>query len=650
MSSWVRQQFSVLHALGWTFLPGVRPFAGVRVEKGEAVRVAVLATILLTALFYAPALMGGYMADDHFHIFALGELPEIFRGHYNLFSFTHSAAENQIYRNWGVLPWWTSDALKIDFFRPIPSLTHWLDFALFGRNPAAAHLVSIGWYMLSIALVYRVLARFIEDGSRTLLLAVAIFALDDTHALNVQWLANRNDVIAAVFLLSAFLGWLRLNEGKGSARANIALTIGGFIAALLSKESSVVFPALVLAHAVILPSKKGQSLVARVRPHLWLHAVLGVMALVYVVAYFKTGHGPNSVYYLNPGKNPGLWAAQFFRSGAFHAVILATGVPLHVLSSSPVRDYPVPAAFVAILTIGFWAVVWKVLRHDRQTRFFIAWMVIAQLILTTSFPDPRILYLPSIGFAYVVARVMQESWRRRDEWKFARPVVVTLVALHLVFAPILDQICLHVVNSFQDGYASVRKGVQQNVDLEHLDQVGPDGQQVFFLNWHQREASALANLYLVRSLPTGAEPEIRAKLADNSLNYMQKVDQGFALIKTHYYALSFLIGEVDARVINDHEITLSPKQGQFFPSLFEQLYMTSTDFKVGHTVQLPAFKATVEALNEQGEVTRVRFTFPKPLSSPSYKFLAYDGANWQTVNLADAIGGRLALRAPVAAE
>ncbi len=641
MSRWVRQQFGVLHALGWTFLPsfiGGRPFTGVHVDKKDAVRAAVWATILLSALFYAPALLGGYMADDHFHLFVLGELPELFTRQLNLFSFGTQPEEMQLFKKWGVLPWWTSDALRIDFFRPIPSLTHWLDFVLFGRNPAAAHLVSIGWYVLSLALVYRVMTRFIEDGSRTLLLAIAIFALDDTHALNVQWLANRNDIVAAVFLLTAFLGYLRLREGRGSARVNVAMTLVGFVAALLSKESSVVFPALVVAHAVILPDSNGK-LIERIKPHFKLYAVLAAIGLVYVVVYFKSGHGPNSVYYLNPGKNPGMWAAQFFRSGFFHLVILATGVPLHVLSSSPVRDYPLPAAFVVALTIGFWAVAWKLLRNDRQTRFFVAWMAIAQLILTTSFPDPRILYLPSIGFAYVVARVMQESWRRRDEWKLARPVVVTLVALHLVFAPILDHVCLHVVNSFQDGYSHLRKGMQENIDYERLP---AEGTEVFFLNWHQREGSALANLYLTRNLPTGVD--VTPYLAQKGVPYTEKVDQGFAAIRIHYYALSFLIGEVDARAINDHELTLTPKEGQFFPSLFEQLYMTSTQFKVGQTFELPAFKATIEALNEMGEVTRVRFTFPKPLSSSGYKFMAYDGAKWHTVSLSS--GARLALRAP----
>lgn len=638
MSRWVRQQFGVLHALGWTFLPFVRPFAGTLVDKKDAVRAAVWVTILLSALFYAPALVGGYMNDDHFHLFVLSELPELFTRQLNLFSFGTKPEEMQLFRKWGVLPWWTSDALRIDFFRPIPSLTHWLDFALFGKNPAAAHLVSIGWYLLSLVLVYRVMTRFIEDGSRTLLLAIAIFALDDTHALNVQWLANRNDIVAAVFLLTGFLGYLRLLEKRGSARSNIALTVGGFIAALLSKESSVVFPALVVAHAAILGEGRLRD---RLKPNFYLHLALGAIGLVYVVLYFKSGHGPNSVYYLNPGRNPGLWAAQFFRSGAFHLVILATGVPLHVLSSSPVRDYPIAAAFVATLTIGFWAVTWKLLRRDRKTQFFVAWMVIAQLILTTSFPDPRILYLPSIGFAYVVARVMQESWRRRDEWKLARPVVVTLVTLHLLFAPILDHVCLHVVNSFQDGYTTLRKGMHDNIDYDKLP---AEGTEVFFLNWHQREASALANLYLSRNLPAGGDAT--PYLSQKGVPYTQKIDQGFAALKIHYYSLSFLIGEVDARAINDHEITLSPKEGHFFPSLFEQLYMTSTEFKVGQTFELPSFRATIDAMNAQGEVTSVRFTFPKPLSSPTYKFLAWDGAKWQTVSLSG--GTRLALRAPPA--
>ena len=617
------------------------------VDTKDAVRFAFWATLFLTALFYAPALLGGYMADDHYHLLVLGDLRQAFNKDWNLFSFVRSPEEVRIHRAFGTAPWWTSDAFRIDFFRPIPSLTHWLDHALFGQNAAAAHLVSIGWYLLSIALLHRVLVRFVAVGSKTLLLAVLIFALDDTHALAVQWLANRSDVVAAVFFLTAFRGWMRLREARTPRALDLALLFFGFAAALLSKESSVVLPAMVLAHALIFPDRENPdrsraTLRDRLRPELWVHVALWAVVLAYLTFYFGSGHGPNTLYYLNPLRNPATWAQQFFRSGFFHAVILATGVPLHVLSSSPVRDHPFLAALFTALTLAFWVLVWRWLRRDRATQFFVAWMVIAQVVLTTSFPDPRILFLPSIGFAFVVARLMQECWRLRAEWRPAKTIVTVLSALHLVLAPALAQVCVHVVNGFQDGYALLRKGVRENVDVDHLAQDDPPI-EVFFLNCQQREATALSNLYLLRNLPAGAD--VRAELGRDDWTFTEKLDHAFGKLKIHYYSLSFLVTPLDVRVIDDHQITLAPKEGQYFPSLFDQLYMTSTTFQVGQTFVLPSFVATIEALSAEGEVTRVRFTFPKPLSSPSYRFMAFDGARWVGVSLAHTGEQRLVMNA-----
>jgi hypothetical protein len=644
MSRFLRQQVGILHALGITWVPGVRPFGGLDVavvEKKDAIRFAVWATILFTGLFYAPALGGGYLADDHFHLFALSELPEAANGTFNLFGFVTSSEEVRVLRNWGIVPWWSSDAMRIDFWRPIPSLSLWLDWVLFGRNAAAAHLVSIAWYVGVVALVYRILSRFLGDATRTLLLAVAIFALDDVHALNVQWLASRNDLIQAVFLLSAFLGWLRYREGKGRPGNgwNLVLLFGAFLLALLSKESSVLLGPICFAHALFFPEDVRDGLVARIRPRLGIFLGIAAITLCYLAFWFKAGHGPNTLYYLNPFKDPAQWASQFFRSGFFHAVILATGVPLQVLSPAPFTDYPIPAAIVSGLTIGFWIVAWYLLRRDRAAGFFVVWMLLGQLLGTTSFPDPRILFLPSIGFAYVVARTISETWARRDQWKPARPILATLVALHFVFAPILDQVCFYVVGSFRNGYAKVENGLREAVDYDRLPETGT---QVFFLNWHQRESSALINLHLTRTLPAGAD--VSPYLAQPG-SFEQRIDRGFEALKIHYYNLSFLLGEVDARVVSDHEITLAPKEGSFFPSLFEQLYLTSLKFEVGQTFELTAFKATIEAIDDSGAVTRVRFVFPKPLDHASYRFLAWNGTKFVQVNVAEAVGGRLALHA-----
>ncbi len=623
-------------ALGWTWLPGVRPFTGVTVDKKDAIRFAVFATILFTAVFYAPSLASGYMADDHFHVFALGEFPGAFR-QWNLFGLISGGDEVRVLRENGILPWWTSDAMRIDFWRPIPSFLMQLDWMVFGRNPAATHLVSIAWYVLSIYVFYRVMTRFIPEGSRTLLLAVAIFALDDCHALNVQWIASRNDLVASVFLLSGFLAYLQVREGAPRSRG-LALVVLCYVLGLLSKESSIVLPALILAHALFLPESDDMGLRARLRPWVGLLAVLGVVAVAYLIFWVKSGHGPNTLFYIHPLRNPGVWAGHFFRSGFFHAVILATGVPLHVLSDSPARDFPIPVAICVVLTIAFWVSAAWLLRRDRQARFFVAWMLIGQLIATTAFPDPRLLYLPSIGFAYVCAKVFAETWKLRHEWRPARPLLATLVLLHFVFAPLLEQVSFYVVRSFQDGYDKVAAGVKSTVDYDNL----PDeGTEVFFLNWHQRESSVLANLYLTLNLPKGADV---GPLLNAPGTYTEKIERGFSAVKIHYYSLSILNGEVDAHVVDDHTITLAPKQGQYFPGLFEQLYMTSLDHQVGQTVKLGAFEATIDATNDAGEVTRVRFTFPKPLSSSTYRFMAWDGTKFAPVNLAELVGGKLALR------
>lgn len=579
--------------------------------------------VALTAAFYLPALLGGYLADDHFHLFLLGDLPE--KPIFSLFSFVRSPGEITVLRNAGVVPWWTSDALRIDFFRPIPSLTHALDYRLFGRDPVAAHLVSIGWYVVALALVARVYRRFRPEGSRLVVLAVAIFALDDTHALVVQWLANRADLIGAVFLLTAFLAFLRLLD-RPNLRDRV-IVVGAFVAALLSKESSVILPALLFAY----DRRRERA----------LQLVLAAVAVAWFALYLGTGHGPSSVYYLNPTHDLPGWAAGLLRAGLFHAVILVTNTPLHVFSSAPLQEHPALSGVCLAATFAFFALAWALLRRDRASRFFFAWTLLTLAILTTTFPDPRLLMLPSVGFAFLVARVAEELHRRASLW--ARSALVAVLTLHLLIAPLLDQVCLAVVGRLRHGYDDLRAGMEGAVDYDHLPATPDDGIEVFFLTFHPREASALATFWLARNLPNA---DVAPVLGRRDLSYVDKIERSYATMRVRYHALSFL-GEredVDVDVIDERTLEIAPKTGSFLPTLFEQLYLTSPRFTVGQTVALPAFTARVVSIDGAGLPKRVRFTFPRPLSSPRYRFVAWDGARFSVISLGGA--GRIALRSP----
>lgn len=596
--------------------------------------------ILFTALFYVPSIRCGFFADDWLHRLALDQLPDIFNEQINLFGLIRSTEEVKAFKLYGLAPWWTDLDVRINFWRPIPSLTHWLEYRAFGHSTVISHLIGIGFYALNIFLVYRLLARYLKNAV-PLALAVAIYALDDAHALNIVWIANRNETIGGIFVMAALLSFIRFREEAATTKTGpkfALLSLLAYACALLSKESGLVVPLFILAHVVVFPEKPGQSLVARVRPFFGLLVACGVISLVFLYVYFVVlGHGANTVYYLNPGKNPGLWASNFFRSGFYHAVILATGVPLHVLSSTPVRDYPAAAVALGLLTLAFWALALKWLRTDRPLRFFILTMIAGQVIVTTSFPDPRNLLLPSIGFAYMVARVMEEAALRFEatkERKF-RAISWTLGALHLVLAPVLCQVCIYVVGTFDGRFRSISTSLVETIDYQQLP---PEKYEVFFLNWHQREVTALFGLYLRRVLPTGIV-DYTPITHNPQLTYLDKLHRGLGGERIHYHALSYAIEGVDVRVENEHEIIIRPKRGSYFPTVFELLYTTGKPWVEGQTFDPGPYRATIEKMNSEGDVTEVRFTFPEPLSSPRYYFMRWTGEKFVRESLLTVASG-----------
>jgi len=51
------------------------------------------------------------------------------------FFFNRSPEDMALMKNYGVLPWWTPDNLRIGLWRPVTAFTHWLDYRLFLDRP-----------------------------------------------------------------------------------------------------------------------------------------------------------------------------------------------------------------------------------------------------------------------------------------------------------------------------------------------------------------------------------------------------------------------------------------------------------------------------------------------------------------------------------
>lgn len=92
---------------------------------------------VIVALLGLPTLFTGLAADDRFHLLAArGEMGPWW-GPWNLFTFCpDDDAARAALRERGVIGWWASPDLTISFWRPLTSLTHWLDYRLRGPPPS----------------------------------------------------------------------------------------------------------------------------------------------------------------------------------------------------------------------------------------------------------------------------------------------------------------------------------------------------------------------------------------------------------------------------------------------------------------------------------------------------------------------------------
>ena len=167
-------------------------------------------------------------------------------------------------KNGGPLGLWARPGAM--FFRPMISLSLWLEWQLWGVHPALYHASNLLLHVLSACLVVSITKATLawhrlELPPATPWLAGLFFGVLPGHAEAVLWISGRTDLIATLLLLLAYRLYLHESTAK-PAFPWFALV---FMASLLSKESGILFPALIfLAEALRTKTSpfKSQALLA----------------------------------------------------------------------------------------------------------------------------------------------------------------------------------------------------------------------------------------------------------------------------------------------------------------------------------------------------------------------------------------------------
>mgnify|MGYP001614015878 CR=1 FL=1 len=190
--------------------------------------VAIFLITVLGLIIYANSLTGQFIWDDEYLV-----------------------QKNVLIRNWSNLPKILTNEIgagagkPFNYYRPLHVASYIIDYSLWGLNVIGYHLTSIILHILvTLCLYWFVLLLY---NNRRLSLITSVFFL--TTPINVETIASisvRGDILSVLFMLLCFIFYIKLlHENKINLYILMLLS---YILALLAKENSLIFPALLLLY------------------------------------------------------------------------------------------------------------------------------------------------------------------------------------------------------------------------------------------------------------------------------------------------------------------------------------------------------------------------------------------------------------------
>src|SRR5207249_9193489 len=327
-----------------------------------------------------------------------------------------------VYRNFNVTRGITIDGIKWAFthavaanWHPLTVVSHMLDCQFYGINPAGHHFTNVLLHTIGVILLFLAVWWMTRAMWRSSFVA-AVFAIHPLHVESVAWVAERKDVLSALFFMLTIIAYIPYTRQPSLGR--YALMSIFFVFGLTAKPMLVTLPFILLlldywplnrfAQASNAPAK---SSAAHPDKTLWPRLVLEKIPLLILSAAASVATLIAQQQSINVIRKLSLTARI---ANAFVSVMIYLGQtvwPRNLAVFYPYRENNLPIWEVvgSILLFGAISVAVFVLRKDKRY-FLIGWLWFVGMLLPVigivqvgiqSHAD-RYTYLPQIGICLIV--------------------------------------------------------------------------------------------------------------------------------------------------------------------------------------------------------------------------------------------------------
>ena len=344
---------------------------------------------------------------------------------------------------------WALTSFHASNWHPLTSLSHMLDWEMWGDDPGGHHLTSVFLHAAAAVMLFLALRRLTGSLWPSALVAM-LFAVHPLRAESVAWVAERKDVLSGLLWMTVLYAWAWYVETPRVGR--YAVVVGLFALGLASKPMVVTLPFVLLLLDVwplgrvpvgvrgsssaesASTTPIGRQTITLVLEKLPLMLLAAGLAAVTVVAQRGAMEqlGPMD-FGVRVANALVAWVAYVLKTVA--PICLAMFYP-HPGSSLPAWQ---PIAAAVVLTAITAAVVFGI---RRRPYLAVGWFwylgtlvpVIGLVQVGSQAMADRYTYIPQIGLWLMLAWSLAELWNRRVR---SRAVIAGAVCVVLVITMVM---------------------------------------------------------------------------------------------------------------------------------------------------------------------------------------------------------------------
>jgi tetratricopeptide (TPR) repeat protein len=337
-------------------------------------------------------------------------------------------------------------------YRPLSIASFAIEYAVTGGlNPFFSHLINILLYALTGSFIFIIFSRLIKPRPGKLwylsipFIASLLFMAHPVHTEVVANIKGRDELFALLFPLITIWITIRYFESKKPVlllMANLSLFLG-----LLSKENAIMFVVMIpltIYFFTKVPTRKN----ILVSLSFLSTAIIFVFIRFLVLGYLNSGELPKEL--LN---NPFLGASEGEKIGT---IIYTLGLyikllffphplthdyyPYHIqlINITDWKSVVSLLMYISLLTYAFWKIKSKDLISYGILFYMLTLFIVSNLLFPVgTFMNERFIYMPSLGFALIIAYLVAEKLpliikKEKIYRNLASGILLLILTLHTV--------------------------------------------------------------------------------------------------------------------------------------------------------------------------------------------------------------------------